>query len=85
MTITNDDPEIVVGDIGGGDDGAPSAPTQASVIVGEQQTTLPLASAVIATPINNTTATTATTTGTTRTTNCEGKKLRNGHVCMSFD
>lgn len=60
MTITNDDPEIVVGDIGG-DDGAPSAPTQASVIVGEQQTALPLASAVIATPINNTTATTATT------------------------
>jgi len=57
MTITNDDPEIVVGDIRG-DDGAPSAPTQASVIVGEQQTTLPLASAVIATPINATTTTT---------------------------
>jgi len=58
MTITNDDPEIVVGDIGG-DDGAPSAPTQASVIVGEQQTTLPLASAVIATPINTTTTATS--------------------------
>ena len=59
MTITNDDPEIVVGDIGG-DDGTPSAPTQASVIVGEQNNTLPLASAVIATPVNNTTATATT-------------------------
>lgn len=59
MTITAD-PEIVVGSIGDNDDdGTPSAPT-ASVIVGEQQTTLPLASAVIATPINTTTTTTAT-------------------------
>ena len=59
MTITNDDPEIVVGDIGGGDDGAPSAPSASVIDVGEQNN-LPLASAVIATPIN-TIATTATT------------------------